>query len=250
MDMDICHGKNMEKWKSSVKKTYQSNFTLHKTFDTLASTSKCHEVHACQARLQPLLKPEKSTGSAFPYRHGHTTTEQDNLNATCVEAQNRHFVRDILQLSHVVEKNNAFLRMFSRIPRYYLKIDVLCEASVNFQDMSHACLHISTLTQLDPALPIRFAKTRQHHTSKVLHLLWHIIFWTPFKNIAPVKPNHFHKHDDTPTVQLCSNGPHCEWWQTFANGWEGKKQPQANTPPPPHPQNQEEPFDTHSGKNA
>ena len=125
--------------------------------------------------------------------------------------------------------------MFSRIPRYYLKIDVPCEASVNFQDMLHACLHISTLKQLDPALPIRFAKTGQHHTSKVLHLLWQIILWKPFKNITPVKPDHFHKHHDMPTVQLCSNGPHCEWWQTFANGWEGKKQPQANTPPPPHP---------------
>ena len=57
-----------------------------------------------------------------------------------------------------------------------LKIDVSCEASVNFQIFSahrtkcHACHGICTLSPLDAALPMRFTKATQHDTSKVLRL--------------------------------------------------------------------------------
>ena len=54
-----------------------------------------------------------------------------------------------------------------------LKINVSWEASVNFHHMSrkcHACHGICTLSPLDAALPMRFAKHTQHDTSKVLRL--------------------------------------------------------------------------------
>jgi len=54
-----------------------------------------------------------------------------------------------------------------------LKLDVLWKDSVNFQlhlTKCHACHGICTLSPLDAALTMRFAKSTQHATSKVLRL--------------------------------------------------------------------------------
>ena len=90
-----------------------------------------------------------------------------------------------------------------------LKIDVSCEASVNFQ---HIAQNATTATEfapcrLDAALPMRFTKNTQHDTSKVLrlprkmtmdtskvlHLLRNLprIFAKRRKSIAPTTQNDF-----------------------------------------------------------
>ena len=72
-------------------------------------------------------------------------------------------------------KIDVFLRVFVGTSKFCnLKIDVSCEASVNFQHMlvtkCHACHGICNLSPLDAALPMRFAKNTHHDTSKVLCL--------------------------------------------------------------------------------
>ena len=84
----------------------------------------------------------------------------------------------------------------------HVKIDVSCEASVDFHDMSQ-----NTLSPLRAALTMRFAKSTQHDTSKMLRLsrkmasevskvlrlprkMQHI-FWKCSKSIAPAAQNDF-----------------------------------------------------------
>jgi len=50
-----------------------------------------------------------------------------------------------------------------------LKINISCEASVNFHHISQNHGNC-TLSPLDAALPMRFAKNTQHDTPKVLRL--------------------------------------------------------------------------------
>jgi len=70
-------------------------------------------------------------------------------------------------------KIDVFLRVFVGSSKFCnLKIDVSCEASVHFQHMSQNATPagICTLSLLDAALPMRFAKNTLHDTSKVLRL--------------------------------------------------------------------------------
>ena len=65
-------------------------------------------------------------------------------------------------------KIDVFLRVFLRTSKFCnLKIDVSFSAHVT---KCHACHGICTLSPLDAALPMRFAKNSQHDTSKVLRL--------------------------------------------------------------------------------
>ena len=110
-----------------------------------------------------------------------------------LEHQNKHFARDFLQCSSKFATS---------------KINVSCEASVNFQHLTkcHACHGICTLSSL-AALTLRFTKNTQHDTSKVLRLPRKMtmdtskllrlprklqrIFWKRRKSIAPATRNDF-----------------------------------------------------------
>ena len=77
-----------------------------------------------------------------------------------------------------------------------LKIDVLCEASVNFQHISQnaaPATEFFTLSPLRAALTMRFAKTKQHDSSKVLRLprKMELIFWKRRNSIAPATQKGF-----------------------------------------------------------
>ena len=70
---------------------------------------------------------EKERFCSFPHRHG------DSRRNTW-EHQNEHFVEDVLQFSHFVSSKSIFSYEFSLIGN--IKIDVSCEASVNFHHIS------------------------------------------------------------------------------------------------------------------
>ena len=125
--------------------------------------------------------------------------------------KNLHFVRDFLQFSHFVASKSTFSYEFSLEPenlqpqnQYFVR---------GFRQFSahrtkcHDRHGICTLSPLDAALPMRFAKNTQHGTSKVLRLprkmtmdtskvlrlprkLLHI-FWKRRKSIAPATQNDF-----------------------------------------------------------
>ena len=67
-------------------------------------------------------------------------------------------VRDFLQFWHYVVSKLMFSHEFSlELEICYLKIDVSCEVSVNFHHISQNATP-ATLSPLDAALPMRFAK--------------------------------------------------------------------------------------------
>ena len=90
------------------------------------------------------------------------------------EHQNEHFVRDFLQFSHFVASKSTFSYEFSLEPEN-LQPQSQCFVR-GFRQFSahrtkcHDCHGICTLSPLDAALPMRFAKNTQHDTSKVLRL--------------------------------------------------------------------------------
>ena len=127
------------------------------------------------------------------------------------EHQNEHFVRDFLQFSHFVASKSTVSYDFSLEPEN-LQPQNRCFVR-GFRQFSahrtkcHDCHGICTLSPLDAALPMRFAKNTQHDTSKVLRLprkmtmdtskvlrlprkLQHI-FWKRRKSIAPASQNDF-----------------------------------------------------------
>jgi len=81
------------------------------------------------------LLPPTRTGFAFPPWRGQKKTRDSRRDT--LEHQNEHFVRDFLQFSHFVASKLAFSYGFlMNLKICYLKIDVSCEASVNFQHIS------------------------------------------------------------------------------------------------------------------
>ena len=127
------------------------------------------------------------------------------------EHQNEHFVRDFLQFWHFAASKSTFSYEFSLEPEN-LQHQNRCFVR-GFRPFSthrrkcHAYQGICTLSPLDAALPMRFAKNTQHDTSKVLRLprkmtidtskvlrlprkLQHI-FWKRRKSIAPATQNDF-----------------------------------------------------------
>ena len=153
----------------------------HKTtFDTWRNTSECQKV---SLRWQ---KKARESG-------------RDML-----EPQNEPFVRNFLQFSHFVAPKSAFSKST------YLKINVSCEASVNFSSdvtKCHACHGIYTLAPHCTALTMRFAKATQHDMSQALRLPRKVttevakvlrlpremqrIFWKRRKRIAHATQNDF-----------------------------------------------------------
>ena len=149
--------------------------------------------------------------SSFPHRHGEATGKTRDSRRDTWEHQNEHFVRDFLQFSHFVASKSTFSYEFS-LERENWQLQNRCFVR-GFRQFSthrtkcHACHGICTLSPLDAALPMRFAKNTQHDTSKVLRLprkmtmdtskvlrlprkLQHI-FWKCRKSIAPATQNDF-----------------------------------------------------------
>ena len=111
---------------------------------------------------------------SFPHRHGEATGKPETARRDMWEHQNEHFVRDFLQFSHFVASKSTFSYEFS-LERENLQPQNRCFVR-GFRQFSahvrkcHACHGICTLSPLDAALPMRFAKNTQHDTSKVLRL--------------------------------------------------------------------------------
>ena len=131
-------------------------------FDTLANRLECHKVLRLPRKTtgQPAWKPSKRRGfAAFPI---DTATPQENqrLETRHVGAEKRAFrARLPLMFTLCSFKIDVFLRVFVGTSKFYnLKIDVSCEASVNFQHMSQnatpatefaTCRHLTQPCQCD-----------------------------------------------------------------------------------------------------
>ena len=156
-----------------------------------------------------------------------TPPENQRLETRRVGAAKRAFPARLLPIFALCSfKIDVFLRVFLGTSKFcYLKIDVSCEASVNFQ-------HMSQNATPNAALPMRFAKNTQRDTSKVLRLprkmtmdmskvlrlprkLQHI-FWKRRKSIAPATQNDFRHVAE-----------HVWTWGTF---WSQKRKPKAVWP--------------------
>ena len=144
----------------------------------------------------------------------------------------------------------------------------------------HTCHGICTLSPLDAALPMRFAKNTQHDTSKVLCLprkLQHIV-WKRRKSIALATQNDFQhvtkhvwmtrsatpatrneatKRWKPPNLTTSAELPigtairgSYERLRTVANGCGHKRNVERTHPQPPDPQSETGTLATHSGKCA
>ena len=117
---------------------------------------------------------EKERFCGFPHRHGEATEKTRHARRDRWEHQNEHFVRDFLQCSHFAASKSTFSYEFSLEPEN-LQPQNRCFVR-GFRQFSahhtkcHACHGICTLSPLDAALPMRFAKNTQQDTSKVLRL--------------------------------------------------------------------------------
>ena len=106
---------------------------------------------------------------SFPHRHGEATGKPE----TRVGASKRAFRARLPPIFTLCSfKIDVFLRVFLGTSKFCnLKIDVSCEASVNFQHLSQ---NATPATEFTPCRhltqPLRFAKNTQHDTSKVLRL--------------------------------------------------------------------------------
>ena len=111
---------------------------------------------------------------SFPHRHGDATRKPKNRDETCwrLKASISCETSSICHTSYL--QNRRFPTSFlMNLKICDLKLDVLWKDSVNFQlhlTKCHACHGICTLSPLDAALTMRFAKSTQHATSKVLRL--------------------------------------------------------------------------------
>ena len=161
--------------KTSISYETSSNFDI---FNTLSNRLECHKVPRLprkttwQPAWKPLKRNEKEMFCGFPHRHGEATGKSETRDET--RGSERAFRARLPPIFALCGfKIDVFLRVFAGTSKFCnIKIDVSCEASVNFQHMSQnatpatefaPCCH---LTQ--PCL--RFAKNTQHDTSKVLRL--------------------------------------------------------------------------------
>ena len=132
---------------------------------------------AFRARLPPIFTVGNMTkGQVLQFppltRRGHGKTRDSRRDRW--EHRNKHFVRDFLEFSHFVASKSTFSHESSLEPENLLPQNP-CFVR-RFRQFSahrkkcHACHGICTLSPLDAALPMRFAKNTQHDTSKVLRL--------------------------------------------------------------------------------
>ena len=132
---------------------------------------------AFRARLPPIFtvgNMRKGQVLQLPpkTRRGHRKTRDSRRDTW--EHQKEHFVRDFLQFWHFVASKSTFSYDFSQEPEN-LPSQNRCFVR-GFRPFSahltkcHAQHGICTLSPLDAALPMRFAKNTQHDTSKMLRL--------------------------------------------------------------------------------
>ena len=167
-----------------------------------ADTSDCREVPRLPRKTtwQPLLKPSQMTSFAA------------SLIGRATPAQNQRIeTRDFLNFSQFVAPKPTFSYEFSSwaqdlLPQNRCFVRGFCQFSSHVTKC-HACHGICTLSPLDAALPMRFAKHTQHDTSKVLRLphemtmkvskvlrlprKMQVTFWKRFKYIVRVTQNEF-----------------------------------------------------------
>ena len=148
---------------------------------------------------------EKERFCSFPHRHG------DASRRDTWAQQNEHFVRDFLKFWHFVASKSTFSYEFSLEPENLLPQNRCFMRGFHqfsaHRTKCHACHGICTLSPLDAALPMRFAKNTQQDTSKVLRLPRQMtmdtskvqrlprklqrIFWKRRKSTAPATENDF-----------------------------------------------------------
>ena len=198
--------------KTSISYQTSSNFD---NFDTLSNRLECHKVPRLPRKTtsQPAWKPSKKRGFAASPIDTAKPQENQRLETRRVGAPKRAFRARLPPTFTLCSlRIDVFLRVFLGTSKFaisnYLKIDVSCEASVNFQHISRTATPATEFAPcLDAALPMRFAKNTQHDTSKVLRLPRKMtmvtskvlrlpqklprIFGKRRKNIAPATQNDF-----------------------------------------------------------
>ena len=108
---------------------------------------------------------EKERFCSFPHRHGEATRQH-------VGAPKRAFRARLPPLLTLCNfKIDVFLRVFVGTSKYATSKSMFrARLPSIFITKCHACHGICTLSPLDAALPMRFAKNTQHDTPKVLRL--------------------------------------------------------------------------------
>ena len=163
--------------KTSISYQTSSNFD---NFDTLSNRLECHKVPRLPRKTtsQPAWKPSKKRGFAASPIDTAKPQENQRLETRRVGAPKRAFRARLPPIFTLCSlRIDVFLRVFLGTSKFaisnYLKIDVSCEASVNFQHISRTatpatefapCRHLTQPCQCDSQ------KNTQHHTSKVLRL--------------------------------------------------------------------------------
>ena len=117
---------------------------------------------------------QRTSFAASPIRHGEATGKPETRDETGGSTKTSISCEDFLQFSHFVASKSTFSYEFSLEPensqpqnRFFVR---------GFRQFSahrtkcHDCHGICTLSPLDAALPMRFAKNTQQDTSKVLRL--------------------------------------------------------------------------------
>ena len=193
-----------------------SNFDI---FDTLSSSLECHKVPRPPRKTtwQPAWKPSKRRGFAASPIDTAKPRENQRLETRHVQAPKRAFrARPHPIFTLCSFKIDVFLRVFvgtSKIRNF--KIDVSCEASVNFQHMSQnatpatefaPCRHLTQPCQCD------LQKTR--HTTRLkccaCHAKWR---WARPKCCAC----HANCHASSENVAKVLRLPHKTTFDTLQN---------------------------------
>ena len=171
---------------------------------TRENVRKCHAYAKRHYNL--LWNLEKEMFCSFPIDTA-TAEESQRIEARHVGASKRAFRARLPPSILCSFKIDIFLRLFSWTSKF------ATSKSIRFRQFSahltkcHACHGICTLSPLDTALTMRFAKNTQHDTSKVLRLprkmtmvvsrvlrlprKMQSIFWKRRKSIALATQNDF-----------------------------------------------------------
>ena len=196
--------------KSSLLCETSSNFDA---FDTLSNRLECHKVPRLPRKTtwQPAWKPSKRRGFAASPIDTARPQENQRLETRHVGASKQAFharLPPILTLCNL--RIDVFLRVFLGTSKFAISKSMFRARLPSIFSTSHKLprlprnLHLSLL---DAALPVRFAKNTQHHTSKVLRLPRKMtldtskvlrllrklqrIWWKRRKSIAPATQNGF-----------------------------------------------------------
>ena len=148
----------------------------------------------------PLKRTQKTSFAAFRGQNHSVKTRH---------VETEHFVRDFIHFSHFVPENQRFPTNFLMKRKIcHVKINVSCEASVNFHLLSNNATpstEFARFSPVDAALTMRLAQKSHLHTSKVLRLPRNMtsevskmlrlarkmIVWKCSKSIALATQNYF-----------------------------------------------------------